>query len=120
MTELTLPLPPPLNDLYRPNFGNRKGVQKTVACKNWENEVQWIAKAKRVVPIPKPKRVAMDVAIYYKTERDIDSSQKALQDCLQGYLYDDDKQIDFLTIRKYKDNANPRVIVRVSPHFPID
>lgn len=117
MTELTLPLPPSLNLMYRPNFGGRKGMRKTAECEAWETEVQWIARSHNVVPIPKVQRVIMTVEIFYKTERDIDSSQKSLQDCLQGYLYEDDKQIDRLVIEKHKDNANPRIVVGVVPRL---
>ena len=112
---LTVPLPPPLNKMYRPNFGNTRGVRKTVECEVWEQEVQWTAKVLKKKVILKPTRVLMKVRLYYKTERDIDSSQKALQDCLQGYFYEDDSQISELYISKSKDNANPRLEVEVYP-----
>lgn len=108
---LTLPLPPALNDVYRPNFGNRKGVRKTAEAMDWEVTAQWLAKAAQWTPLE--GAVTMYVEIHYKTERDIDSSQKILQDCLQGFGYADDKQIKKLVIQKFKDNANPRLEVRV-------
>lgn len=108
---LTLPLPPALNDVYRPNFGNRKGVRKTAEAQDWELAAQWLAKAAKWEPLEGP--VVMVVQIFYKTERDIDSSQKILQDCLQGCGYTDDRQIKKLIVEKFKDNANPRLEVRV-------
>lgn len=119
MIELRLPLPPPLNAMYRPNYRGR-GVTKTDECKRWESEVGWIAKDKMRAALyfGKPAAVSMEVELYYKTERDIDSSQKALQDCLQGIVYDDDRQIKRLTIEKHKNNADPHVVVRIGAYSP--
>lgn len=117
---LTVPLPPPLNSMYRPNFRSR-GVRKTVECERWETEVQWLAKVAKAdsICIKKPQPVEMQLRIFYKTERDIDSSSKALLDCLQGIVYDDDKQIIRLVIEKYKDNSSPRVEIHVSASPPL-
>lgn len=101
---------------YRPNFGNRKGVRKTDEAMAWERDTQWLCKAAHWQPIDGD--VAMTVELFYKTERDIDSSQKILQDCLQSYAYHDDRQIKRLLITKCKDSANPRVVVSVE-HLPL-
>lgn len=113
---LSLSLPPALNDMYRPNFGNKKGVRKTDECEAWEQEVKLMARFHK--PWPKETPVVMRVRIFYKFDRDIDSSQKALQDCLQGYMYENDSQIVELLITKEKDLKNPHLEVEVSAILP--
>lgn len=109
---LSLPLPPTLNALYRTN-PNGHGLYKTKECKDWEETVQWLAKPSVSSKVQKGSFVHMEVVIFYHYERDIDSCQKALQDCLQGYAYDDDRQIVSLLVRKIKDTRSPRLEVRV-------
>ena len=106
-------MPPALNDMYRPNFNGRKGVRKTAECESWEMEVRILARL--CEPIRKPQGVEMELRIYYKFERDIDSCSKALNDCLQGLMYDDDRQIRRLVITKEKDAGNPRLEVECRP-----
>lgn len=100
--------------MYVPNYGGRRGVRKSAACEAWEYEAAMTAKAQRGMLVPKPFKVAMSVRMFYKYERDIDSSQKALQDCMQGILYDDDSQIVRLEITKEKDAKNPRIEMELS------
>lgn len=107
-------LPPPLNAMYRPNFGGRKGVQKTQECKDWEEELQWIWKSKGFEMIPKDYAVWMDIVIKYGShERDIDSSLKATLDCLQGYAYENDRQITELHISKSKNKGDEGLTIYV-------
>jgi Holliday junction resolvase RusA-like endonuclease len=109
---ITLPLPPPLNQMYRTVPGGR-GMYKSRKCKQWELEAQWTAKAADSTLIEGSVGIMVD--LYLKNDRDIDSSTKALLDCLQGIAYSNDSQIKELLVRKFKDTANPRLEVIVNP-----
>ncbi len=106
---LTLSLPPPLNAMYRPNW-HGKGVRKTDECKDWEMETQAICRTLGMRVIPASIRIRMTVDLYYGShERDIDSSLKATLDCLQGVVYENDRQIVELAVRKFQDKSAPRL-----------
>ena len=111
MKEITLPLPPSVNAMYR-HAGHM--VYKTADAKQWEKDAmlllntQWKEK-------PKLGAVTLVVDLFMKTlAGDIDNRLKALLDIMQGKVYVNDKQINHLTIRKFKYAKNPRVIVQVA------
>lgn len=60
---------------------------------------------------PKKGRISLRLDLYFgdKRKRDIDNYNKILLDSLTGILYEDDSQIDFLTITKSRDINNPRI-----------
>lgn len=110
MKEITLPVPPSVNAMYR-HVGHT--VYKTDTAKVWEKDArtllstQWKEK-------PKLGAVTLVIDLCLKTiAGDIDNRLKALLDVMQGKVYENDKQIIHLTIRKLKDAKNPRVIIQV-------
>lgn len=111
---ITLPLPPPLNAMYRTRFGGR-GVYKTDKCKDWEYGAQLECRRLGVRMADRKVAVRMTVDMYLARDRDIDSSLKALLDCLQGVAYERDSQITSLTVRKFRDGDRPRVEVDLFP-----
>lgn len=72
----------------------------------YQNQVraQW-----RKKPLKGP--LSMGVIIYYgdKRKRDIDNGNKILFDSLTGIVFDDDSQIEQMTIVKRYDKEAPRV-----------
>jgi crossover junction endodeoxyribonuclease RusA len=59
--------------------------------------------------------VAVTVIAYRPRRRgDIDNLAKAILDGLNGYAYEDDAQVVYLSMTRYDDARNPRVLVRVS------
>lgn len=47
--------------------------------------------------------------MYLKYDRDIDSSLKGVFDALEGFVYENDKQIVDVHILKIRDKAHPRL-----------
>jgi Holliday junction resolvase RusA-like endonuclease len=107
--DICLPLPPPLNSLYR-HHGHI--VYMTREGKEWKDNAKWelieeIEKQK-VKPTTN-KTVKMSIKLYLKRDRDIDGSLKILLDSLQGFLFINDSQVKYLEIEKFIDRENPRV-----------
>lgn len=109
---VTLPLPPPLNAVYRTRPGAH-GLYKTQEAKAWEEEAQWVAKMARDDSTPWEGPVEMVVRTYLKKDRDIDGSLKILLDCFQDIVYVKDSQVTKLTVTKQQDAANPRLEVTI-------
>jgi len=110
---IRLTLPPPLNAMYRAAWSG-KGVRKTDECKDWETDTQITCRTLGIRMIPGNVRIRMTIDLYYGShERDIDSSLKATLDCLQGVVYENDRQIVELLIRKYQDKLAPRLEIDI-------
>lgn len=71
---------------------------------------QWQAKAQWRKP-PEKGALSMVAVIYYgdKRKRDWDNGNKILFDALTGIVYEDDSQIEQMTLVKRYDKENPRV-----------
>lgn len=70
----------------------------------YKNQVGWAAKAAGVQPIPKGTEVEVKIKVYMRRtpgrQPDLDNIQKGILDGLNGFGYDDDRQITRLTIEK--------------------
>lgn len=55
----------------------------------------------------------LEVKLYFGTKRvvDVDNFNKLWADSLSGIVYDDDKQIQKLTVSKHYDKEDPRVTI---------
>lgn len=78
----------------------------------WEQEAGWIIKTKwREAPLTGNVRV--QIGLFYKFDRDIDSSLKLVLDVMAKCgVYVDDRQITSLFVTKHKD-LDPRLVVKV-------
>jgi len=115
MSSISVRLPPSLNRMYRPNYGGKRGVTRTDECKEWEEELQWLWKASHQEMIPKTHDVRVAMTIYYGShEPDIDAFFKATFDCLQGYAFENDRQIKSLEVIKAKDVGDPKLVITVT------
>jgi len=58
---------------------------------------------------------ALEVTLFFKDKRrrDVDNFNKIILDALEGVVYEDDKQIQKLTITKDYSKENPRVEIKI-------
>lgn len=59
------------------------------------------------------RNVLLKIDLYEGLRRDIDASEKVIQDVLQGFLYEDDWQIKKKITEIHYDEKNPRVEIEV-------
>jgi len=95
---LNLPYPPSINSYWRAN-GNRRFISKEGMLFR-EKVAEYLEEYK--VPNLGTKRLRMDVTLYPRDRRiqDIDNRIKALWDALEGWVYEDDAQIDVLIVQR--------------------
>jgi len=90
-------------------FGNR-----TAMIKSDKARAYWKT-AERQVPtgiVPTKKDVCVEMVIHYSTRRpDLDES--LILDILQGYIYENDRQVKQKKIYWQLDRDNPRSVIRV-------
>jgi Holliday junction resolvase RusA-like endonuclease len=111
----TLPMCPPLNSLYR---HGRRGVYKIAKAREWENEVLFMVMGK-YRGYGKDKHllgnIKMDMVMYLKRDRDIDSSLKLVLDVFEkAGVYENDKQVVDLHVIKAMDKGNPRIEISIT------
>lgn len=100
MTEAfyALPYPPSVNHYWR-KFRNRMVISD--AGKGYRHNVWGLVKESGAEKLAGPLEVAITLTMPDKRKRDIDNISKALLDALQhAGAYDDDNQIDKLTIER--------------------
>ncbi len=107
---LTLPLPPTLNETYRMGKGH---YYKSKETKEWQEMVGWEIKRhyKSLHRLTGPLYVGL--SLYLKRDRDIDSSTKGTLDSLEGLVYENDKQIVHLNVKKCTDKINPHMEIEI-------
>ena len=113
--KLTLPLPPSTNALSRALVkGARAVVVSSRAYRNWRKDAEAWLTTQRSELLTGDVHVSMD--IYYKDlRRDADSAIKPTLDILQGWCYDNDRQVWKIQASRHIDKDNPRVEVTVEP-----
>lgn len=105
---LILPMPPSANTLYT------KGDRIALAPDHraWRDLCAYTCIAGRVIPTS--ERVAVRIDLYRKRKTgDIDNRAKTILDGLNGLVWHDDKQVDWLLMRRYDDPGRPRVEISV-------
>src|SRR3990167_2048840 len=107
MKKIILSLPPSVNQ----QFGGGGGrFYKSEKAKDWFDAagfdvlVQWGERNGEL-----KGKVRLFIYWFFKRERDIDSGLKPLLDVLTGIVYQDDKQVTEVNMRKYSDKEDPRV-----------
>ena len=98
MLVLNLPYPPSINTYWRAN-GKRRFISKEGMIFR-EKVAEYLEEYK--VPHLGNKRLRMEVTLYPRDRRiqDIDNRIKALWDALEGWVYEDDAQIDLLLVQR--------------------
>lgn len=103
--KLTLPIPPSVNQMYR-HHGHI--TYKTKVAKDWIKLCLASIKTRKTIK----GHVDLSVNFYFKRDRDIDNSLKALLDVLQeSKMIENDSQVYSLLATKDFDKDNPRVEV---------
>lgn len=96
---MKLPIPPVLNNLYL-NIP-RKGRVLSYQGKAWKEKAGWEAR-QHWGDEPSKAPFAINLTVYVKHMRDVNSSDKLLLDAMQGIVYENDTQVDELHIQRYK------------------
>lgn len=112
MITLKLPWPPTANTYYR-RVGNRTLISRKGRA--YRKLVAQLALAQRW-PSLGEERLGVELFAYLpdRRRRDLDNLQKCLLDALQhAGLYDDDGQIDRLTIVRHKPDGQGRIVACV-------
>ena len=96
-----------VNALYTGRRFLTKNGKATKEAMSWEIKSWWKHE-------PLKDDVCINVLFYFKDNRkDIDGCLKALLDCMQGIVYENDRQITELHIFKMIDKKKPRVEIQV-------
>lgn len=101
------------NKVYKSRvLGRFASVYMSQEGKDLKESYQWQAKSQWKLPVITGD-VRLSVDLYFGTKRkcDIDNFNKLVLDSLTGIVYEDDSQIQELTLRKFYDKQNPRVVV---------
>lgn len=87
---------------------SRKG-KETKESYQWEAKTQW--RGYKCVT----EALQVGIKLYFGDNRvrDIDNYNKIVLDALTGIVWDDDRQIQKITIEKYIDKSNPRIEVEI-------
>lgn len=115
--KLTLPMPPPVNNLYATVLVGKPGQKRSVRIPSREAKQFKLAVDNICSRFRKDPFIG-DVAVSVKFFRqrrvgDIDNYFKALLDSLKGFAFNDDKQISWLHAERFEDKENPRVEVEI-------
>lgn len=109
MIEVTLPMPPSVNALYRRSRGSF-GMYKTAEAKAWINHCLWLLINKTSLN----GDVTAHISFYFKRDRDIDNCLKATLDVIEeAGIVHNDSQFTELHVFKYSDIKNPRVELKL-------
>jgi crossover junction endodeoxyribonuclease RusA len=96
---LNLPYPPSINSYWRAN-GHRRFISKEGVL--FREKVAKYMYDYKVPRLGGSVRLQMEIVLYPKDRRlqDIDNRVKALWDALEGWVYEDDAQIDVLIVKR--------------------
>lgn len=109
MLKFTLPYPPSVNH-YLAHSGHR--VFRTTKANDYREIVGWILHDMEIDPLEGELTIELNV---YRPRKsgDLDNILKVILDSLQGYVYENDKQIAKIVAVRYDDKHNPRVEIKV-------
>lgn len=114
MKDIILELPPTTNHTY---FHKGRMVFKSKEARDWENQALLDIR-KQKVPVLAEGAVFVVIDMFLKRDRDIDSSHKIILDIFaKAGIYANDKLVTHLTVRKFVDKENPRIIVELGRVF---
>ena len=102
------------NHIYKPC---NKGIVMTREGKDMKEDYQWQIKSQYVGGKPVPGNATVTIRLHFATRRvkDIDNYNKLILDSFTGLVWEDDGQIQELTISKHFTTIGPRaeVIVKI-------
>lgn len=109
--KLTLPFPPSANRYWRVFRGR---AVLSAEARKYKNDVRLVnAKAR---PIGDGVSVQWSAVAYFPDRRgDLSNRIKILEDALNGIAWDDDSQVEAISIVRGLDKKNPRIEIEVTP-----
>lgn len=107
MIEIELSLPPTTNKSFRVGKGR---FYETDEYKWWKMEAQLVARS-MARHEPTDKDIRLEIEFFQTFGGDIDGRLKPLLDSLEGVIYQNDKQVVEIVVRKYK-SKQARCVVR--------
>lgn len=114
MTELTLPLPPSVNRLWRGNRNGRRWCDP--AAVGFKQTAALTLLSMRVRPIVGPVELDVVFVVNPRKPLDADNGLKVLLDALQGVAFENDSQVRKLGVELVDDDGKgPRTLLRFGP-----
>jgi crossover junction endodeoxyribonuclease RusA len=82
-------------------------------AREYREHVGWICRSAGVDMLSGDVTVVMSV---YRPRKvgDLDNCIKIILDAMQGIVYENDKQVDYIIARRFEDKNEPRVEIEVS------
>lgn len=109
MKTITLPYPPPLNNLYATVRGRRVLSEEG---RSFKARAGLLALAEGLRPTSAEVEVA--VAIHRPRKAgDLDNFLKVILDSMTGVAWHDDKQVRKITAERFEDKENPRAVISI-------
>ena len=88
--------------------------------KDLKEDYKWQVKSQyHGKPLTQDLKMALDLFFGDKRVRDIDNYNKLILDALSGLVFEDDKQIQELNIKKFYDKENPRCNIKIYKVYPL-
>lgn len=95
--------------------GNHPAMYMSNEGRDLKESYQWQARSQwKRKPVTSPLQVSVTVYFGTKRKADVDNFNKLWLDALTGIVYEDDSQIEELTVRRAYDKANPRLEIEVN------
>lgn len=86
-------------------------------CKDLKEDYYWQLKSQYTgPPLKTPLRVILSLSMGTKRKADIDNYNKLVLDAMSGVIYEDDVQIQELTITKGYDKEHPRIDITIETY----
>jgi len=106
-------IPPSVNSYWRTSCrGKFPRVYISSKGKKFKEALGLIAKSKIKSPLKADIRLKIEYHITGKVGKDIDNILKAILDSLNGIVYEDDKQITELSVKKIRQSKANKIIIK--------
>jgi len=106
-------IPPSVNAYWRTSCnGKFPRVYISTKGKEFKEAMSWIAKQHIKTPLKNDVSLEIEYHITAIVGKDIDNILKAILDSLNGIVYEDDKQITELAVRKIRKSKSNKLIIR--------
>ena len=92
--------------------GSFPTMYMTKKGKDLKEQYQWEMTASKIKCTNKPVELTIDLYFNDKRKRDVDNFNKLILDAGNGILWDDDNQIQSLTVNKHYDKDTPRIEIK--------
>ena len=114
--EIEINLRPPSINGYYGHTGNRRYITKK--GREFKEYVEWYLhnlKQKGVLVDFGDSRLKVEYEFHFKGKRKLDTGnfEKVLSDCLEGYLFDNDEQLDIIHLSRTYNNPEDKIYIKI-------